>query len=51
MVMHRQVEKNDPAYLLLAEQNPLDIQLYEYIEELFVEQKNLVDYYKLMASE
>ena len=42
-----QVEKDDPAYVLLAKQNSLDIQLYEYIEELFVRQKALVESYKL----
>ena len=42
-----QLEKDDPAYQLLAEQNSLDIQLYEYIEELYVQQKELIESYKL----
>ena len=40
------VEKDDPAYQFLAEQNSLDIQLYEFIEDLFVQQKELISLYK-----
>lgn len=40
------MNKDDPAYQLLAEMNSLDVRLYEYIEELFDEQKGLIQSYK-----
>ena len=46
MVPPSQVEKDGPAYKLLAEKNSLDIQLYEYIELLYDQQKELIENYK-----
>ncbi|KAL7529500.1 hypothetical protein ACHAXR_004756 [Thalassiosira sp. AJA248-18] len=43
---HPKVEKGSPAWDLLAEQNALDIRLYEYILGLFEEQKEIVDSYR-----
>ena len=40
------MNKDDPAYQLLAEMNSLDVRLYEYIEELFDKQKGLIQSYK-----
>lgn len=42
---HAKVEKDSPAYRLLAEKNSLDIQLYEYVLELFEEQKEIIESY------
>ncbi|KAL7539621.1 hypothetical protein ACHAXR_009449 [Thalassiosira sp. AJA248-18] len=43
---HPKVEKGSPAWDLLAEQNALDIRLYEYILVLFQEQKEIIDSYR-----
>ena len=40
-----QVEKDSPAWQLLAEKNSFDIELYEYILELFEEQREIIDSY------
>lgn len=42
---HPKVEKGSPAWELLAEQNALDIRLYDYVLELFEEQRELVNLY------
>jgi len=44
---HPKVEKDSPAYKLLAKQNNLDLQLYEYVVKLFKEQKDIIDLYEL----
>lgn len=38
-----QVEEDDPAYQLMAEKNSLDMQLYEFIEDLFERQKEVIE--------
>ena len=38
-------DKNSPEYKAIAERNPLDMILYQYIEKLFEEQKEIVDHY------
>lgn len=42
---HPKVEKDSPAWQLLAEKNSFDIELYEYILELFEEQREIIDSY------
>jgi len=46
---HPKVEQDDPAWQLLAEKNSLDIQLYEYVRELFDEQKDIVESFSSSA--
>lgn len=43
---HPSITEDHPAYQLLVEHNSLDIQLFDYILELFVEQRELIDTYK-----
>ncbi|KAL7530599.1 hypothetical protein ACHAXR_003588 [Thalassiosira sp. AJA248-18] len=43
---HPKVEKGSPAWDLLAEQNALDIRLYEYILVIFQEQKGIINSYR-----
>ena len=38
-------DKDSPEYKAIAERNPLDMILYQYIEKLFEEQKEIVDHY------
>lgn len=40
---HAKLEKGDPAWDLLAEKNSFDMQLYEYVLELYKQQKDLID--------
>eukprot|EP00584_Thalassiosira_punctigera_P008934 CAMPEP_0172543806 /NCGR_PEP_ID=MMETSP1067-20121228/14103_1 /TAXON_ID=265564 ORGANISM="Thalassiosira punctigera, Strain Tpunct2005C2" /NCGR_SAMPLE_ID=MMETSP1067 /ASSEMBLY_ACC=CAM_ASM_000444 /LENGTH=400 /DNA_ID=CAMNT_0013330281 /DNA_START=107 /DNA_END=1309 /DNA_ORIENTATION=- len=42
---HPKVDEDSPAWKLLVEQNALDIQLYEFIVELFEEQKKVIHSY------
>ena len=42
---HPKVDENHPAYQVLAEKNKLDIELYQYILEIFDEQKATIDMY------
>ena len=43
---HPVIDKNHPAWQIIAQKMPLDIQLYDYIHELFHgEQKHVVDMY------
>lgn len=42
---HPKVKKGSPAWQLLAEKNAFDIQLYEYILELYEEQREIIDSY------
>ena len=47
---HPKVERGSPAWELLAEQNALDIRLYEYVVQLFDEQKDIIDSYPTKIS-
>eukprot|EP00581_Thalassiosira_minuscula_P014695 CAMPEP_0183718546 /NCGR_PEP_ID=MMETSP0737-20130205/11772_1 /TAXON_ID=385413 /ORGANISM="Thalassiosira miniscula, Strain CCMP1093" /LENGTH=328 /DNA_ID=CAMNT_0025948123 /DNA_START=34 /DNA_END=1020 /DNA_ORIENTATION=+ len=47
---HPTVEQDDPGWQLLAEQNSYDLQLYEFILELFAEQKDLIGLYVSLMS-
>ena len=38
-----QVVKNTPEWDILAKKNELDILLYAYVENLFEEQKEIID--------
>ncbi|KAL7525132.1 hypothetical protein ACHAWF_001226, partial [Thalassiosira exigua] len=40
---HPEIREDHPAYRLLAEQNELDIEFYEYVVQLFEEQKATID--------
>lgn len=40
-----QFEPSSPEYKAIAERNPLDMILYQYIEKLFDEQKEIIDHY------
>ena len=40
-----QFDKDSPEYKAIAERNPLDMILYQYIEKLFEEQKEIIDHY------
>mmetsp|Transcript_24061 Transcript_24061/g.51507 ORF Transcript_24061/g.51507 Transcript_24061/m.51507 type:complete len:82 (-) Transcript_24061:511-756(-) len=40
-----QLEEGSPAWELLAEKNALDIRLYEFVVELFEEQREVIDSY------
>eukprot|EP00956_Cyclotella_meneghiniana_P033082 scaffold93044_cov72-Cyclotella_meneghiniana.AAC.6 len=42
---HPKFDKDSPEYKAIAERNPLDMILYQYIEKLFEEQKEIVDHY------
>ena len=42
---HPKVDESHPAYQVLAEKNKLDIELYQYILEIFDEQKATIDMY------
>eukprot|EP00571_Detonula_confervacea_P013578 CAMPEP_0172311684 /NCGR_PEP_ID=MMETSP1058-20130122/15525_1 /TAXON_ID=83371 /ORGANISM="Detonula confervacea, Strain CCMP 353" /LENGTH=69 /DNA_ID=CAMNT_0013024949 /DNA_START=63 /DNA_END=272 /DNA_ORIENTATION=+ len=42
---HPKVKKDSHAWKLLAEKNSLDIQLYEYVLELFDQQKEVIESY------
>jgi len=42
---HPKVDESHPAYQVLAEKNKLDIELYQYILEVFDEQKATIDMY------
>ena len=44
-----QVEEDSPAYQLLAENNSLDIELYESIQDLFEQQKKVIESYKMSS--
>ena len=46
-----QIDESHPAYQVLAEQNSLDLQLYEYVLQLFDEQKAIVEGYDPLPSE
>ena len=46
-----QIDESHPAYQVLAEQNSLDLQLYEYVLQLFDEQKAIVEGYDTLPSE
>ena len=46
-----QIDESHPAYQVLAEQNSLDLQLYEYVLQLFDEQKAIVEGYDTLLSE
>lgn len=41
-----QIAKNSPVWKVLARKNDLDMQLYEYIETLFIEQKEVIEAYE-----
>lgn len=40
-----QFDENSPEYQAIAERNPLDMILYQYIEKLFEEQKQIINHY------
>eukprot|EP00581_Thalassiosira_minuscula_P018554 CAMPEP_0183731874 /NCGR_PEP_ID=MMETSP0737-20130205/36703_1 /TAXON_ID=385413 /ORGANISM="Thalassiosira miniscula, Strain CCMP1093" /LENGTH=352 /DNA_ID=CAMNT_0025964719 /DNA_START=314 /DNA_END=1372 /DNA_ORIENTATION=- len=42
---HPKVERDSPAWQLLAEKNRFDIELYDYVLQLYEEQKELIDFY------
>jgi len=42
---HAEVSKEDTAYQVLAEKNPLDIRLYNFIVDLFEEQRDVIKAY------
>ena len=42
-----QVEEGSPAWKALAEKNALDIRLYDYILQLFEEQKEVIESYAI----
>jgi len=43
---HAKVEKDSPAYQLLVEKNQLDIELYEYVLQIFDQQEDLIKLYQ-----
>eukprot|EP00578_Thalassiosira_sp_NH16_P005539 CAMPEP_0181135238 /NCGR_PEP_ID=MMETSP1071-20121207/32515_1 /TAXON_ID=35127 /ORGANISM="Thalassiosira sp., Strain NH16" /LENGTH=382 /DNA_ID=CAMNT_0023221811 /DNA_START=71 /DNA_END=1219 /DNA_ORIENTATION=+ len=47
---HPKVEKGSPAWDLLAQKNSLDIRLYEYVLELFEEQRDIIGSYATAAA-
>jgi len=47
---HPKMDKDNPAWQLLAEQNSYDVQLYEYIVELFDKQKEVINSYASMRA-
>jgi len=44
------VHKGDLEWDILAERNMLDIQLYEYIVQLFYEQKDIINTYYVKSN-
>lgn len=44
-LFYLQFEPDSPEYKAIAERNPLDMILYQYIEKLFEEQKAIIDHY------
>jgi len=46
---HPKIDQDSPAYQLLVEQNSFDLQLHEYIIELFEEQKENIEGYAKSA--
>mmetsp|Transcript_43783 Transcript_43783/g.78579 ORF Transcript_43783/g.78579 Transcript_43783/m.78579 type:complete len:353 (+) Transcript_43783:170-1228(+) len=44
---HPKVEEGSPAWEALAEKNTLDIRLYEYMVQLFDEQKDIIESYAI----
>jgi hypothetical protein len=41
-----QIAKNSPVWNVLAKKNQLDVQLYEYIEQVFKDQQEIVKAYE-----
>lgn len=46
LIIVMQIAKNSPVWNVLAKKNQLDVQLYEYIEQVFKDQQKIVKAYE-----
>ena len=46
LIIVMQIAKNSPVWNVLARKNQLDVQLYEYIEQVFKDQQEIVKAYE-----